>query len=79
MLLNTGVAAGSCSLWVLAPRELTPRELSFALSEIFHQRFLLALGYETQPCGNTEQNVGGKPIFKCGVLTSKAGVWESSP
>lgn len=35
-LLNPGAAAGSCSLWVLAPREL-----GFVLSESYPQRFPL--------------------------------------
>lgn len=34
------------------------------------------LGYETQLCAITEQSMGGKPLFKCWVFTSKAGVWE---
>lgn len=43
LILNTGAAVGSCSLWVLASREL-----AFVLSESYQQRLLLALGYETQ-------------------------------
>lgn len=73
LTLNTGAAAGSCSLWVLAPREL-----GFVLSESSQQRFLLALGYETQLCGIAEQSMGAKPLFKCGVLPPKAGVWEQA-
>lgn len=76
LILDTGAATGSCSLWVLASREL-----GFVLSESYQQRFLLALGFETQLYGIAEQSVGGKPLFKCGVLTHKAGVWVygSSP
>lgn len=62
LILNTGAVAGSCSLWVLAPREL-----GFVLSESYQQRFLLALGYKTQLCAIAEQRVAGKPPLKCGV------------
>lgn len=62
LILNTGAVAGSCSLWVLAPREL-----GFVLSESYQQRFLLALGYKTQLCAIAEQRVWGKPPLKCGV------------
>lgn len=78
LTLNTGAVAGSCSLWVLAPREL-----GLALSESCQQRLLLAPGYETQLCAITEQSVGGDPGRcvpwpppKCGMLTPKAGVCE---
>lgn len=71
LTLNTGAVAGSCSLWVLAPREM-----GSVPSESCQQTLLLAPGYEMQLCGITEQRVGGNPPLKCGVLTPKAGVCE---
>lgn len=69
LILNTGDAAVSCSLWVLAPREL-----GFVLSESSQQRFLLVLGYETAVWYRWAEHGRKAPFQVWGAHTQNRGV-----